>query len=217
MSNHFGLSFDRLKKNRLGRCIVFAAFPAMLFYCISLIWLKLSGLSVTQIIRDPAQQSGASSFVGFLSNIGVWLWVSAAAVSFFSTFILIVDDKKLFRELTILLAVLSLTLAVDDFFLIHDRYIPQEYCYSFYGAYALTILFRHYKAILTIDIFAFLMAGSFLALSIFVDLVQKHSPWGYGVSQAFEEGFKFTGAAIWLYFCSSTAYLALSMQIKSSD
>ena len=217
MSIHFGLLFNSVKTNRLGRCIVFVALPALLVYCISLVGLNLSGLSVKQILRDPAQQSGASSFVGFLSNLGVWLWVSAAAVGFFSAFVLIVDDKKPLRELTILLAVFSLTLAVDDFFLIHDRYIPQKYCYLFYGTYALTLLCRHYKTILKIDVSEFLMAGSFLALSILVDLVQKYSPWGYWTAQVFEEGFKFTGAAIWLYFCSSTAYMALTLQIESSE
>lgn len=212
MSNHTGFFLNRVHKNKLGRCFVFAVIPAILVYCVSLVWLNLSGLSTAQILRDPAQQSGASSFIGFLSNLGVWLWVSAAAIGFFAAFVLIVDGKKPLREFIILLAVLSLILAVDDFFLIHDRYIPQRYCYLFYGVYASVLLLRHYKSILTIDIIAFVMAGSFLALSIVVDLTQKYSPWGYDIAQIFEEGFKFTGAAIWLYFCVSTAYLALTTQ-----
>ena len=45
------------------------------------------------------------------------------------------------------------------------------------------------------------MAGGMLFLSVVVDAVQEILPISYGASQAFEEGFKFLGAAAWAYFC----------------
>ena len=56
-----------------------------------------------------------------------------------------------------------------------------------------------------IDGTAFLMAGGFLAMSVIVDAVQEILPISYGFSQALEEGFKFCGAAAWLYFCFRVA------------
>jgi disulfide bond formation protein DsbB len=100
---------------------------------------------------------------------------------------------------------LSIILAVDDFFLIHDRYIDQKFCYLVYAILAIAILIRHNKKILEIEGFAFLVAGSFLALSILTDVIQSRIPMQYGYTQVFEEGFKFIGAATWLYFNSRIA------------
>ena len=158
-----------------------------------------------EILRDPAQQSGASSFLGFLSNIGIWLWVSSAAICFFT---IRTSDSLLKRnrkELMFLAGMLSIILAIDDFFLIHDRYINQNICYLVYAIVASAILIRHNKQILEIEGFAFLVAGSFLALSIFTDLIQSHIPLRYSYTQVLEEGFKFIGAATWLYFNSRIA------------
>ncbi|MGK7899616.1 MAG: oxidase [Xenococcus sp. (in: cyanobacteria)] len=153
-----------------------------------------------EIIRDPAQQSGQSSFIGFLSNIGIWLWVSSAAICFFSAMTNSLGIKGSQRELLFLVGLLSMTLAVDDFFLIHDRYINQKLCYLSYAILALSLLVRHYKAIIKIDVFPFLLAGLLLALSILADLTQNYIPLSYSHVQVVEEGFKFIGAAIWLYF-----------------
>ena len=56
------------------------ALPALVFYGAAVLVLQNSGFSLMEILRDPAQQSGASSFLGFVSNIGVWLWVSSFAI-----------------------------------------------------------------------------------------------------------------------------------------
>jgi hypothetical protein len=189
---------NNLTKENILRCIFFSVFPAFIFYFISLAVLLENGFEVMEILRDPAQQSGKSSFLGFLSNIGIWLWVSSGAICFFS----LLNDNSKFREneLLFLVGMLSFILAVDDFFLIHDRYIDQGICYLTYAIVAGAILVRHYNKILYIDGFSFILAGSLLALSIITDLIQKHIPLPYSVVQVFEEGFKFIGAAVWLYF-----------------
>ena len=183
------------------RCILFAGVPALLFYGFSLVGLWTAGFDLIEVLRDPAQQSGQSSFLGFVSNIGVWLWVSSAAILFYSTITtgdLVTKGGQ--RELLFLVGILSTILAVDDFFMIHDRYINQKICYLTYAVCAGFLLIRHYKTIIEIEGFAFLLAGLLLALSILTDLTQNHIPLHYSYVQVFEEGFKFIGGAIWLYF-----------------
>ena len=63
--------------------LLMAGLPALVFYGCSVLILTNSGFTLREILRDPAQQSGLSSFLGFVSNIGVWLWVSSAAICFF--------------------------------------------------------------------------------------------------------------------------------------
>ncbi len=186
-------------------CILIAIVPALLFYIFSLFGLKSRGFEIMEILRDPAQQSGASSFLGFLSNIGIWLWVSSASICFFTIMTSGPNLKKNHKELIFLTGILSIILAIDDFFLIHDRYINQKFCYLFYAFLAIAILIRHSNKILKIEGFAFLVAGTFLALSIITDVIQSHIPLQYSQIQIFEEGFKFIGGATWLYFNSRMA------------
>lgn len=193
---------------KLLNCVLLAVLPALFFYVISLVWLITFGFEVMEILRDPAQQSGASSFIGFLSNIGIWLWVSSAAISFFTTFSNSLHNKNL-KNLLFLVGMLTIILAIDDFFLIHDRYIDQKICFLVYAIFAGALLVRHYKLILEQEGFAFLLAGSFLALSIVTDLIQSRIPLPYDYVQIFEEGFKFIGAATLLYFVVKMASLRL--------
>ena len=84
--------------------------------------------------------------------------------------------------------------------MIHDRYINQSLCYLAYALAAGALLVRHFKLILHIDAPAFLLAGSLLALSILIDLIQFRIPLVYPITQAMEEGCKFVGGGVWLYF-----------------
>ena len=46
--------------------LLLVALPALIFYGVSVLVLSESGYSLQQILRDPAQQSGLSSFLGFV-------------------------------------------------------------------------------------------------------------------------------------------------------
>jgi len=194
-----------LVSKKLIHCILIAVIPALIFYSLSIIRLKSVGFEIMEILRDPAQQSGESSFRGFLSNIGIWLWVCSAAISFF--FVLVSDTiiNKNSKGLLLLTGILSLLLAVDDFFMIHDRYVSQKICYLVYAIFIGFLFIRHFKMIIEIEGFAFLLAGILLASSIVTDIIQSKIPLDYQYVQVIEEGFKFIGAATWLYFIGRVA------------
>jgi hypothetical protein len=146
-----------------------------------------------------------SSFLGFVSNIGVWLWVSSVAICCFGLLTGAAKSIAGRNELLVLLALLSLLLAVDDFFLLHERYVYQKGTFLFYAVCALSLLVRHFRQILEIDGFSFGLAGLLLASSVIVDITQRKIPMDYAYVQLLEEGCKFVGAATWLYFCGQTA------------
>ncbi|RJP81291.1 MAG: oxidase [Desulfobacteraceae bacterium] len=195
--------------------IFVAGIPALLFYAFSLIGLSYAGFGIMEIIKDPAQQTGQSSFLGFLSNIGIWLWVSAGAISLFHALTYGLQTNAARKELLLLAGVLSMILAIDDFFMIHDRYVNQNICYLAYAVCAGLLLLRHFKQIIEIDGFSFLLFGSLLALSILTDLLDGYIPFRYKYVQIFEEGFKFVGAATWLYFsCRIVCFQSLPSAAK---
>jgi len=185
---------------KMFRCILFAGIPALLFYGFSLVGLRATGFDVIEILRDPAHQSGQSTFLGFLSNIAVWLWVSSATICFFCAMTGDLVNKGSHRELLFLVGILSMILAIDDFFLIQHRYVNQKLCYLFYAIFSGTLLVRHYKKIMEIDGFSFLLACLLFVLSILTDAVQTRTPLPSSYVQVFEESFKFIGIATWLYF-----------------
>jgi hypothetical protein len=193
---------------------IFAALPALLFYWIAIEVLSSAGFSLKDIVRDPAQQTGQSSFLGFVSNVGVWLWVCSGAVCLFSVGVGGFATAQKQKQLLILIGTLSFVLAVDDFFLLHDRYLPQRIVFLCYAVFAITLLIRYFKNIMEIEGFAFLSAGCLLALSIFIDLNQRKIPFDYPQVQTAEEGFKFVGAASWLYFSYRLASFRLT---RSAD
>lgn len=173
----------------------------MIFYAVSVLVLDSVGFTLREILRDPAQQLDFSSFLGFVSNIGVWLWVSSVALCCYSLATCRPRSASGSTELVILLGLFSLLLAVDDFFLLHERYVYQKGIFLFYAIFALTLLVRHHRKIIEIDGFSFLLAGILLALSVLVDIDQRKIPLDYAHVQLIEEGCKFVGAAIWLFFC----------------
>jgi hypothetical protein len=72
------------------------------------------------------------------------------------------------------------------------------------------LLILHLKRIIAIESISFLLTGFFLGLSIFTDLIQDEFPPNYyQYIQIFEEGFKFIGAATWIYFNGRVASFLL--------
>jgi hypothetical protein len=194
-----------LDSRKILRSLLLVALPALLFYGCAVLVLTRSGYSVLQILRDPATQIDFSSLLGFVSNIGIWLWVSSAAICCFSLVSGVGRTTRGRTELLTLLAMLSLLLAVDDFFLLHERYVHQKGIFLFYAICTISMLVRHYRRILEIDGFSFVLAGLLLGTSVIIDMKQRQIPFNYTQVQLIEEGCKFVGASLWLYFCGQTA------------
>lgn len=176
-------------------CITLALLPAVAFYGLSIYVLTDIGFNTTEILRDPAQQTGDSSFRGFVSNIGVWMWVGATSIALFSAFYL--SDQR--QEVVLLMGMLSLLLAIDDFFLIHDRYVNERICYLVYFMIAALLILRNFWTLVDSQGFAFALAGSLLTGSVLTDLATARFTWGYERVQLLEEGLKFAGGVVWLY------------------
>ena len=127
--------------------------------------------------------------------------VSTAVICFFVVSIKPPGTSKAQRECLLLMGLLSAFLALDDFFLLHDRHLGEGFCYVMYAFCSIMLLCRHYKTILKVDGIAFLVAGSLLGLSIATDVFQSDiTIFSDSVVQLFEEGFKFAGMVTWLYF-----------------
>jgi hypothetical protein len=186
------------------RCLRAGVLPALVFFAVTVAILSLAGFTLVEILRDPAQITGESSLLGFESNVGNFLWIAAAAICLFRHASYDLPPDRV-RRLLALCGWFSLWLGIDDFFMIHDRYVAEGLIIPLDALFVVYLLVRHRDTILRVDGFAFVLAGAFLGMSVAVDAVQEILPISYGVSQLLEEGFKFLGAATWLYFCCRLA------------
>jgi hypothetical protein len=164
--------------------------------------LRLStagGLKPIRVIRDLAQTCRTPIGVGLLPNLGVLLWTAATALPLFVAFSGLAASGR-WRQLLLLGGALSALLTLDDFFLLHDRYIGPTFLYLLYAALALTILVRFRDLLGQAGAGLFLAAAVFLGLSVGIDVVQDVLPLAYTQSQILEEGAKFVGIACWSAF-----------------
>ena len=178
------------------------------FLLLLLLFSRSQGISIAILMNDPFSTMNAPIYTGISSNIGIIFWFSAAAICLYSYMIIknnIYDKSvKLFVLFT---GILTLYLALDDFFMLHEIYrdflhVPEILTYIIYGILMVVYLLKFSNMILESEysillILAFIFMGS----SIMFDTMQKISfipkiPY----RNFFEDGFKLIGIIYWFSF-----------------
>ena len=180
--------------------------PSTILYLAILFISNFYNIKLSLVIRDLAQTCGYPIGVGMISNIGILLWGAAASICFFSTFLDGINRES--SKLLLLGGIFSSLLCIDDFFLLHDRYIGPDFLNLTYLAISIFLLVRFRRILKIIGLFNLIISILFLGLSIFFDgVIQQIFNQSYQLTQLIEEGFKFLGIACWLNFwCKSSSY-----------
>ena len=141
-----------------------------------------------------------------ISNIGILLWGAAASICLFTTFSEGINRES--SRLLLLGGIFSSLLCIDDFFLLHDRYIGPDFLNLTYLAISILILVRFKRLLKKIGLFNLVISILFLGLSIFFDgVIQQIFNQSYELTQLIEEWFKFLGIVCWLNFwCKASSY-----------
>ena len=180
--------------------------PSSILYVAILYISNIHKIKLTLVIRDLAQTCGYPIGVGMISNIGILLWGAAASICLFTTFSEIINRES--SKLLLLGGLFSGLLCIDDFFLLHDRYIGPDFLNLTYLAISILILIRFKGLLRKIGLFNLVISILFLGLSIFFDgVIQQIFNQSYELTQLIEEWFKFLGIACWLNFwCKASSY-----------
>ena len=180
--------------------------PSAILYCTILYISNLYKIKLSLVVRDLAQTCGYPIGVGMISNIGILLWGAAASICLFTT-----SSENINRESSKLLLIGGLfsgLLCIDDFFLLHDRYIGPDFLNLTYLSISIFLLVRFQTILKNVGLFNLVISILFLGLSIFFDgVIQQIFNQSYELTQLIEEGFKFIGIACWLNFwCKASSY-----------
>ena len=182
--------------------------PSSILYLAILYLSNLYDIKLSLVVRDLAQTCGYPIGVGMISNIGILLWGAAASICLFTTFSGKINSD--ISKLLLLGGAFSGLLCIDDFFLLHDRYIGPDFLNLTYLAISILILIRFKKILKKIGLFNLIISILFLGLSIFFDgVIQQIFNQSYELTQLIEEWFKFLGIVCWLNFWCKASSSAL--------
>lgn len=173
------------------------------------IWLAhLTGNPVWKLAKDAADVIGYPPYYGMLSSWSSMMWMASAAICLFTATITRKDasDRGMWGFL-LFSGLLSLMIAIDDLYLLHDRILPQA-LHTSEGVFYLLYLFLmmgylilFFRQIARSDYILFWIAFFFLAFSRgFYNLI----PFLRGFNTT-NDMFKYVGIVFWLAFFIRTA------------
>ena len=164
------------------------------------------------LTRDPADIFNTAFYIGFLSQAAIFLWAATAAVSLFAGLILpnrtVTPGQKAFLLTS---GLLTMFLAADDAFLIHDKIlprigVPETVTFAGYLALVLLYILRFRSLILKTEYVLLGLAGVFFAISIVVDVIEP----GFLPFHLLEDAAKLAGILCWLAYFLRVAASAVS-------
>lgn len=162
-------------------------FPLLLvvYVPLGLIFLVLilqRSVPVSVLLNDTTYESGVPFYTGLLSNLGILIWMTAAAVSGFTYALLRYYPDHPARPFLLASTLLTVYLTLDDFFLLHDEVFLDYVGISepiVFGAYILMVaayVFAFRRTIRRSEYTLLILAGGFFAISLTVDNVQELLP-----------------------------------------
>lgn len=178
------------------------------------------------LLRDPLavaelrQPECCKVYYGAVSNLGVLIWMSGAAVCLFTAAVVLAQGLGA-RPVVFMTAAGLLTgfLAMDDLFLVHENVLPafgvsEPVTYGAYAALGLVYLAVSWREILNHNVFLLAAAVLFLGTSVVIDWL-FHSD--HPLRIVLEDGAKLTGISAWVGFHVTAAWALLAGTIPSNN
>jgi hypothetical protein len=176
------------------------------------------------LVRDIFALSSTPVYFGILSNIGIFIWLATGAITIFSgTILFSVNKEKNWSLFLILFGLLTMILAIDDFFMLHEDFfpillkIPEKLILLTYGLMMLSILVKFKKIVLHNHLKTFIVTISFLALSIIADQILPDKAYLLKPGDNFllEDGLKLVGIVSWSFYLIKMSQERLQSYLKS--
>ncbi len=186
--------------------------PGIVLAVLSLAFLFLAmwcvdsrGVAIEILIREPAAQHNFWPFSGLFSHVGVFALAATGVIGLFAARYA-ARDRNLLR----LIALYSLVLAVDDFFLIHDDIlprmgIPETATYATYLTVGVAVALRWRRDLFAIRHAALFLASALLASSVALDVLTPYSR----LELVIEDSLKLAGLCLWAAYWISRAGAAM--------
>lgn len=188
--------------------MLWAVAPALVVVAASVVGARAVGADLGDLVREATTVGDLPFYAGGLSAVTVSLWSAAAAVALAAAADRPWRDRRL-GELVLVLGALSLSLALDDQFRLHDDVlirvgVPEKAVIVGYAVVAGLALWRGREVLRRrVDTAVLGIAALLLSASVAVDGLQRTLERG-GLDAELrvflEDSCKLVGAAVWLYW-----------------
>jgi hypothetical protein len=192
---------------------------------------RLAGIPIAFLTRDPitAITDDAPCYAGCVSNLGILVWCSAAAVALFSGWF--VYRNSVHREWALFLiasGVATAGLMLDDLFMLHEEVLPDHFgmpqiaVYGLYASLALAYLLRFHNTIFRTDYLLLLTAVCLFAVSISMDLLPFDDFYVPFIAADFlgrhlvEDGAKLLGIVSWSAYFTRIAWQQVCLSVPAA-
>lgn len=175
------------------------------------------GADPARFTRDPAAWHHSDPLIGGVSNLGVLIWMAAAAVSLFAAALprgALRQPED--RQLLLHAGMLTLWLALDDLYMFHERLapddlgIPQRAVLAIYAIWVAALVWRFRRVAVQAGLAPLSMALALLTFSVLIDQLAP-GPWfEWRYLVLVEDGAKLLGIVSWFAWLSSIARAALA-------
>lgn len=202
-----------IKKLKSSKKELVFAVSAILFMLIFVeIIHERKGIPYENLCRDPNAIAGFPKYFGLMSQFGILIWSASCVLCFFTYFLIHkTRELKKISNFFISFGLFSLTLCLDDTFMLHEelahRGLYEQFFYLFYGIMLLTFVFSFWKIIFSTNIILLGISATFLGLSIFADQF-------YGSNYILDDSFKLSGIIFWFAYVSNTVFFFLKLHFS---
>ncbi len=193
---------------------LFRHFPAVTFSAAVAILMILpifgwaTGVPMFYLTRDPAQLGSLAPYAGVLSNLGVLSWAGGFFVAAFAATMLDIRRSRPAAATYLrALALWTMVLCADDFFMLHESApIREELLFALYAIGLAGILFFN-RAVVEASPYQYaILAALLLAGSLAIDFFQEQIEPILGEFRILaEDGAKFLGVVAWLGYIWQSA------------
>lgn len=165
-------------------------------------------IPVGDLTRDPTAVARVPFYIGFLSQLGIFLWAGAAFVCFIPVAVLFHHPL---RQFFLASGLVTLMLGIDDVFLLHESAlqmvgIPEKVVLTFYVCLITVYGVFFYRIIQDTAYVLLVIALACFGFSILIDLLNPRSDY---VEFLLEDGAKLVGIMSWLAYYLHGAISAL--------
>lgn len=178
--------------------------------CIFLIIRLQNRIPIGNLTKDPLALVGKPFYFGILSQVGILVWCSCAAICFFCSVLLAKIKPSKLSSFYFTSGAITFLLLIDDLFLIHEvvfpKYfkIPEEVVFLVYAILIFSYLLKFKQTIQNTEFLPLILAFAFFGLSVVVDssLIPIPQSWLKNEGQhLLEDGAKLIGIVSWyIYF-----------------
>ena len=173
-----------------------------------------TGATYGSLTRDPNAVADLPNYVGFLSQIGIFLWASCVAVcAFAATLLSNVTGRESVRRFLWCSAYLNLLLGLDDALMIHEAMpaigVSEAMVTATYAVLVAIYLVGFFAVILQSNFYILVLALLCFAVSAIMDVWK---PWWVLP----EDSAKLFGLLLWHAYFVSFAYAVLKTNLTPS-